>query len=373
MVMKNPFVTNGYAGPEYFCDRMEETQHITEMLTNENNMALISPRRIGKTALIHHCFAQPVIQKDYYTFIIDIYSTNSVSDLVNMFGKAIIDALRPKGRSAWEKFLIALSSLRSEISFDINGAPVWGIGIGNIVNPEITLDEIFSYINQADKPCLVAIDEFQQIGYYPEKNMEAILRTYIQKCSNANFIFSGSERHLISKMFSEKAHPFYNSADMMNLEVIPLDKYKEFAIRLFGKFDKKIKEKAIEQVYQAFGGNTYYMQKVMHEAFNQTVPQAEADCEMIEGIIHALVLDNDHKFSEILSRLTLPQKELLYAVAKEGMASQITSSGFVKKHRLRSASSVQSAVKKLLEYHLISTSQSAYYIDDQLMNLWLKE
>ena len=63
MVMKNPFVTNGYAGPEYFCDRVEETQHITEMLTNENNMALISPRRIGKTELIHHCFAQPVIPK----------------------------------------------------------------------------------------------------------------------------------------------------------------------------------------------------------------------------------------------------------------------------------------------------------------------
>ena len=59
MVMKNPFVTNGYAGPEYFCDRVEETQHITEMLTNENNMALVSPRRIGKTELIHHCFAQP--------------------------------------------------------------------------------------------------------------------------------------------------------------------------------------------------------------------------------------------------------------------------------------------------------------------------
>ena len=125
MVMKNPFVTNGYAGPEYFCDRVEETQHITEMLTNENNIALISPRRIGKTELIHHCFAQPVIQKDYYTFIIDIYSTNSVSDLVNMFGKAIIDELRPKGRSAWEKFLMALSSLRSEISFDTQtGAPL---------------------------------------------------------------------------------------------------------------------------------------------------------------------------------------------------------------------------------------------------------
>ena len=167
--MKNPFVTNGYAGPEYFCDRVEETQHITEMLTNENNMALISPRRIGKTELIRHCFAQPAIQKDYYTFIIDIYSTNSVSDLVNMFGKTIIDTLRPIGRSAWEKFLMALSSLRSEISFDINGAPVWGIGIGNMVNPEITLDEIFAYLNQADKPCLVAIDA-ENGGYPPTQN-----------------------------------------------------------------------------------------------------------------------------------------------------------------------------------------------------------
>lgn len=87
--------------------------------------------------------------------------------------------------------------------------------------------------------CIVDIDEFQQIEYYPEKNMEAILRTYIQYCSNDNFIFSGSERHIISKMFSEKAHPFYNSADIMNLEVIPLDKYTEFCEKLFHKFDKQ--------------------------------------------------------------------------------------------------------------------------------------
>ena len=77
------------------------------------------------------------IQKDYYTFSIDIYSTNSVSDLVNMFGKTIIDTLRPIGRSAWEKFLMVLSSLRSEISFDINGAPVWGIGIGVLKTEDI--------------------------------------------------------------------------------------------------------------------------------------------------------------------------------------------------------------------------------------------
>ena len=49
--MDNPFVTKGYAGPEYFCDRVEETRKLVELTTNGNNMALISPRRVGKTEL----------------------------------------------------------------------------------------------------------------------------------------------------------------------------------------------------------------------------------------------------------------------------------------------------------------------------------
>ena len=101
------------------------------------------------------------------------------------------------------------------------------------------------------------------------------------------------------------------------------------------------------------------------------VLEGKADKAMAEAIIHMMILDNDRKFSEILSRLTLPQKELLYAIAKDGIAKQITSTVFVKRHNLRSASSVQSAIKKLLEYHLVSTSLGTYYIDDQLMKLWL--
>lgn len=53
----NPFITRGYAGAEYFCDREKETHDIVNLLTNGNNLALISPRRLGKTDLIRHCFA----------------------------------------------------------------------------------------------------------------------------------------------------------------------------------------------------------------------------------------------------------------------------------------------------------------------------
>ena len=76
-MVENPFVTTGYIGPEYFCDREKETEDLVRLLSNGNNIALISPRRYGKTDLLRHCFAQPAIANRFHTFIVDIYSTLS--------------------------------------------------------------------------------------------------------------------------------------------------------------------------------------------------------------------------------------------------------------------------------------------------------
>jgi hypothetical protein len=115
--IKNPFVTNGYVSPHYFCDRQQETEDITTLLRNGNNIALISPRRYGKADLIRHCFAQAEITADYYTFIVDIYATRSLRDLVNKLGKVILDTLKPRGRKAWEAFVNTLTSLQTSIRF----------------------------------------------------------------------------------------------------------------------------------------------------------------------------------------------------------------------------------------------------------------
>ena len=56
--IKNPFVVNGYVSEEYFCDRESETAELTGALRNERNMVVVSPRRMGKTGLIEHCFHQ---------------------------------------------------------------------------------------------------------------------------------------------------------------------------------------------------------------------------------------------------------------------------------------------------------------------------
>ena len=51
-----------------FCDRITETTTLTRYITNGNNVALISPRRLGKTGLIEHCFHQQQIREVYHTF-----------------------------------------------------------------------------------------------------------------------------------------------------------------------------------------------------------------------------------------------------------------------------------------------------------------
>ena len=106
--MINPFITTGYSGAKYFCDRVKETQDLVNLLTIGNNIALVSPRRYGKTALIRHCFAQDAIKQNYYTFIIDIYPTRSLAEMTDRIGKVILEELKPK-----EKRSGRVSSTRS--------------------------------------------------------------------------------------------------------------------------------------------------------------------------------------------------------------------------------------------------------------------
>ena len=373
MKRKNPFVTKGYAGSEFFCDRERETNDILSLLTNENNLAIISPRRLGKTDLIRHCFAQPDIKDNYHTFLIDIYATNSLRDFVYEFGKAIMDDLKPKGRKVWGRFVSTLKSLKSEISFDINGNPVWGIGLGNMENPTVTLDEIFYYLEHADKPCIVAIDEFQQITNYNDgKNIEAALRTHIQHCCQTTFLFAGSKRHLMSEIFTSPSRPFYQSVITMGLAPISLEKYTEFARRQFHEYGKDVESKVIETVYTQFHGVTSCLQRVMNVLFFRTAPNERCTTDMVEEAVNYLLDLYSDNYETQMSQMSERQRTLFRAITAEGQVRGLTGSAFIRKYRLLSASSVMSAAKALLDKDLIKQEQGAYSIYDQFFALWLR-
>ncbi len=367
----NPFVTSGYAGEEFFCDRKKETKDIVSLLTNGNNLALISPRRIGKTDLIRHCFAQKEIADNYYCFIIDIYSTLCVEDFINKLGKTILEVLKPKGKMIYGRFISFIKSLNTGISYDINGTPSWSVGVGDIKSPSTTLDEIFDYLKNADKPCIVAIDEFQQITKYKDGNIEADLRTHIQYCSNAKFIFSGSQRHLMGNIFTSPNRPFYQSVTIINLPIIDKPKYLEFCLDNFAKANKKIDVAVIDKLYDDFEGVTFYLQKVMNILFSWTDSRKKCSLEMYYESIDYIINFTAPIYVDLYSQLPEKQRQVMLAICEEGKAKNITSGDFAKKHGLPSPSSVSSAVKGLLERDLITVSNGAYMVYDKFFEIWM--
>ncbi|MCR5658880.1 MAG: ATPase [Bacteroidales bacterium] len=370
--MKNPFVTNGYAGAEYFCDRVQETEILRELLLNENNIALISPRRIGKTDLIWHVFDNPEIQKNYHCFVVDIYATKNLSDFVNMLGKALVDELRPKGRKAWEKFVTMVASLRSEITFDISGMPVWGVGIGSINNPTVTLDEIFTYLEKADKPCLVAIDEFQQITRYGDETIEATIRTYVQRCTNAHFIFSGSQRHMMNGMFTSPSRPFYQAVTIMNLQPLDLNVYTDFCVGKFEEEGKHLDANVVTLLYERFEAVTSYMHRVMNVLFSRTDKGTSCDVSMVDEAVEFIIRLSSDTYESLFYQMPEKQRSLFLAIAREGKATEVTSGAFIRRNKLNSASSVSSALKGLLDKDFITEDKSVYSVYDQFFALWLK-
>ena len=167
MRTNNPFFFLGYHSPEFFCDRKNETNTIISALHNGRNVTLIAPRRMGKTGLIHHSFYNIKEENaEIITLYMDILSTQNLGDFVKLFAETVLGKL--------------------DFAIDITSA-----------NEESTLKEVFNYLASSEKRCYIAIDEFQQITEYPEKGVEALLRSYIQFLPNVNFIFAGSKKHIM--------------------------------------------------------------------------------------------------------------------------------------------------------------------------------
>lgn len=373
-LISNPFVVGKYLSDRYFCDRENDTEFLRKQIVNGRNVALISPRRIGKSGLIQHFFNQPDIQEAYHVFYVDIYATTSLGEFVYTLGKEIYEQLKPQSTVWKEKFFQIVSSFRVGFKLDaMTGLPGLDIGLGDIQVPQTTLDEIFSYIAESDKPCVIAIDEFQQIGEYAERNVEALLRTKIQQCQKAQFIFSGSKRHTMTNMFNSPAKPFYQSAISMGLEAIPVNTYTDFAVRLFEEYGKHVDREVIEHVWAKYDGYTWFVQMVMNELFALTDRDELCTMDKVDAALQNVILSQENSYKTLLSNLPPRQKMVLQAIAKEGVARNVTSMKFVKQYNLGSASSVQSAVRFLLQNDLITQEDGCYRVYDYFFSEWLAE
>lgn len=371
--ISNPFIISGYEGDHYFCDRRQETVQLSEEIANGNNVALIATRRMGKSGLIQHYFSQPQIQSEYYTFFIDIYDTQSLRELVLKLSREILVRLQPYGSRALKCFWDCMRSLQAGISFSPTGEPSFNVQAGEIQTGMATLDEIFQYLELANRPCIVAIDEFQQISNYPEKNIEATLRTYVQQCHNAQFIFAGSQRHTMSSMFTSAARPFFQSVSIMHLDSIDMVQYDIFAKALFEEGGRRLAGGVTSKVYALTRGITWYTQKLFNTLYAHTPVGDECGLADVDEALDYVIKTQSYSYEETMFRMPEKQKMVLIALAKNGPSQAITSSAFLRKFGLPSASTVQSAVRGLLEKDFVTYERGIYTVYDLFLGYWIQK
>lgn len=371
MKPNNPFLVTGYHSPEYFCDRRQETETMIQALYNGRNVTLIAPRRMGKTGLVKNVFYKLREQEpDIVTFYMDIYSTQSLGDFIRLFASTVLGRLDSVPQKALGRVGKFIKSCRPVFTFDeLTGQPKVTIDIVPS-SEEATLREIFDYLRSSEKRCYIAIDEFQQIAEYPEKGAEALLRSYIQFVPNINFIFAGSKQHIMQQMFHSAKRPFYQSTQTQVIDRIARDEYYRFAADFFTRQGRKLAEETFGYLYDAFDGHTWYIQTLLNRLYGYA---GNPDIGMVDYAIGEVVAESTYTYENLLAAYPASNIRLLKAIAKAGCVREINSGDFITEYRLRAASSMNSALKRLIDREMVCKTADGYIVYDRFMAIWLRQ
>ena len=365
----NPFLLTGYVSPDYFCDREQETQKLISALQNGRNVTLISPRRMGKTGLIRHIFHQMEAEKQAKCYYVDLYKTDGLASLVEQLASVVLGSLDTTEAKIIKQVTTFFKSLRPLLSFDsLTGVPTFMVD----VKPELaehSLAEIFSYMEQSGQLCVIAMDEFQTIVDYGEKNVEALLRSHVQHLTSVHFIFSGSQRHVLENMFTSANRPFYQSTQILNLYEIQESSYYQFATEKLEAHHQQIPTDVFNDLYQRLAGHTWYIQMVMNRLYESG--QKQITKPLVNKVLNEIIDENEATFQTFMRLITPAQARLLKAIAKEGTVQQALGSSFISKHQLGATSTIRSAIQSLVEKELVLDCQGGYQVYDRFFSLWL--
>ena len=373
-IKENPFHLKGYHGSALFCNREKETSTLIENVKNGINTTLFSIRRMGKTGLIHHVFNKLGKDKNRKCIYVDIYATQSLAEFTNYLASAILHAF-PEKDSIGKKFINLIKGFNPVITYDgLTGVPEITLTYAQPRQYEYSLNGLFEFLEKQNKQIVIAIDEFQQITSYPEKNTEALLRTIIQRLQNVVFIFSGSQKHILLEMFNSAKRPFFSSTTPLHLGAIPEEIYASFILKLFSNRKKKIDKESIEFILDWTRVHTYYTQALCNKIYVQN--SGVIDINDVYVACDSILKEQENVFFQYRNLLTAPQWKLLKAVAKEGIVNQPTGSTFIGKYNLGNPASVKRSLEALVSKEMVfredSNNGSHYQVYDCFLSRWLE-
>jgi len=370
----NPFSIKEYKGKNYFCDREAELDKILTNIKNGIDTTLVSPRRMGKTGLIYRLFEQINETGDVETIYVDIYPARSLSDFVKLLAKAILLKF-PERTSIGKQFIEFIKGFKPLIGYDaITGEPQIQISYQSDQEKEYTLQGLFRFLDVQDTKIVLAIDEFQQITDFPEKNIDTLLRTYTHQLENIRFIFCGSRKSMMIDLFSNAKRPFYASTQYLVLDKIDLASYKTFITGKFAESDILLEDDALDYILSWTRQHTFYTQSVCNMVYS--MGEKVVTIQLVKQACNDLLKRNEAVFFQFRQLLTSGQWNFLIAVAKEGEVTQLTAQKFIASYEIGTPANARRISRSLIDKELIletaNKKGSKYQVYDVFLSRWLE-
>ncbi len=372
--MKNPFTLKEIPADSSFCDREREQADLTTFAAAGENVLLYSPRRYGKTSLIRKVQRQ-LKTNGSLTAYCDLFGVSSIEEIAGRIARSIYSITR-QDEGLFQKSIRFLTSFRPVLSPGHDGSISVSVQPAYTSEPmdllESTMASLAKFVIDVPKPVHIVLDEFQEICEIENSiRIEGLLRNHIQRMK-CGFVFVGSRRRILLKMFNDRSRPFFQSTINYELKTLPQKDLIEFMVSQFANSGKTMSTSLAAEICNLVDRHPYYAQKFCFFLFDRAKKKVTLT-EVSEN--YRLVLESENAlFESILRRLTAKQIGILKAIAKEPSKS-LFAAGYMARHSLKSTGGIQRGLSVLTAEDLVErhSEDRSWNVIDPLFRQWLRE
>lgn len=386
--MNSKFFTYGTLAMDIlFTGREEELSELQANIKACQNTIIYGLRRVGKSSLIYEAIRRHLLNKSNSKNIVLFFDLSRVvnsKQFLILLAKEISKAMdknKPIEQNL-KKLAHSLKSLRPtakvnsitgelEHSLDFIGAPDT---IADSISEALQLIDQF----KENHKVIVVFDEFQGITKWDDNQaVQWQIRSVIQSQKNVVYIFSGSSKSLIEKIFMEAKSALYRSGSIIYLKnYIELENLVPWMKSRFKEANLTLNTDALTQILDITKAQPYYTQKLCYKIWVHKLNNKKSNQISFDDVNHSIqkiIEEESFGNKEKLDNLSYNQQNSLVAIAKLTQNGTKSNLENITEFTNIPKPSIQTALKFLenSEAQLIFKENKEYFIEDPFFRLWL--
>ncbi|MBR9860601.1 ATP-binding protein [bacterium] len=344
---EQPFYFGTVVNRRVFLNRKAELKRLSTNIEHGVNTVVISPRRWGKTSLVHK--ATDSFSKGEVIFVfLDLFRVASRKQFFEHYASAVLKATETKSDELIRSIQTFFSKLIPELSLspDPNAELSFKLSWRDDEVPESEILELPQKLaEEKGKTIVMCIDEFQNLADFDKDyELQKLLRSHWQHHSAVNYILYGSKRSLMNRFFTEQNLPFYGFGDLMFLSKIEKKEWTSYIQKRFLLFNKSVDENVAEEIADLMDCHSYYVQQLAYVTFLNC--DRHAGKKELDQAVEIMLYQNQILYRKIIDDLSAHQIEYLRALT-EGV-TQFYKKKNLKNYNLGSIGNIK-RIKEALE------------------------